>query len=157
MAIPLRVRGLLGLALLVLSPGCRTLPPAPPVDLTAPGWTLLRGQAEWHPPQHRPEIAGELILATNRSGDFLVQFSKIPFPIVTAQTTGNRWQIEFGAGEHAWAGAGPPPRRWLWFQLPPGLAQAPLAAPWQFETLPDGRWRIFNPRTGEALEGGFFP
>ena len=157
MEIPLHVRGLLALCLLVFGPGCGTVTPAPRVDLATAGWTLLRGQAEWQPPQHRPEIAGELLLATNRNGDFLVQFSKIPFPIVSAQTTSRRWQIEFGAREHAWAGSGTPPSRWLWFQLPRGLAQAPLAVPWRFENRPDGGWRIFNPRSGEALEGGFFP
>jgi hypothetical protein len=137
--------------------GCRTAPPLPPADLSAPGWRVRQGQAVWQPPGRRPELAGDLLLATNADGSVFVQLTKNPFPLVTAETAGGQWQIEYGAGEHVWRGRGRPPARFLWFQLPPALLDGKTAGAWRFENVTTNSWRLENPRTGETLEGGFFP
>ena len=85
---------------LVLCAGCRTTPPLPPADFSAPGWHVQQGQAVWKPSQSRPELAGDLLLATNVNGNFFLQFSKMPFPLATARVSGDRWQIEFGADKY---------------------------------------------------------
>jgi hypothetical protein len=153
----IRAVGVLGLGVLLVTAGCRTAPPLPKVDLSAPGWSLKRGQAVWKPAAARPEIAGELLLATHRDGDCFVQFSKIPFSIVTAQVSAGRWRIEFGNQERTAAGRGPAPGRLGWFQLAPALAGHALPLPWVFESQVNGNWRLENGRTGEWLEGGFLP
>ena len=109
----------------------------------------------WKPPGGRAEIAGDLLLATNRENDVFVQFSKVPFPIATARSTGGQWQIEFGANERSWAGRGPPPDRLIWFELPRALAGA-KGPRWRFTSSPDGHWRLEGAH-GEFLEGAFFP
>ncbi len=96
-------------------------------------------------------------MATNTNGNVLVQFSKPPFPLATAQVAGGRWQIEFGADEHRWSGTGQPPARFVWFQLPRALAGQGVARGWQFKPVATNTWRLENSRTGETLEGGFFP
>src|SRR6185437_11414160 len=57
---------------------CRTANPLPPADVSAPGWLVQQGQAIWHPPGHRPELAGDLLLATNVNGNFFIQLTKNP-------------------------------------------------------------------------------
>lgn len=137
--------------------GCRTPSPLPPADFAAPGWQVRQGQAVWQPTRARPELAGELLLATRQNGDFFVQFSKTPFALATAQVMNGRWQIEFGNGERRWGGRGKPPGRFAWFQLPRALATASWDQPWRFTQSSSGSWRLENPRTGETLEGGFLP
>ncbi len=136
---------------------CRTTCRLPPADFSAPGWRVQQGQAVWQPAINRPELAGDLLLATNADGDYFVQFSKNPFTLVTAQISGDRWQIEFGADEHAWRGRGAPPDHFLWFQLPRALLAGNVSPNWQFERVTTNAWRLANPRTGETLEGTFFP
>lgn len=139
---------------------CRTLNPPPPADLSAPGWHSLPGQAVWKPAADRPELTGDLLLATNVNGDFFVQFTKSPFPLVTAESIGGQWQIEFGADEHVWRGRGRPPSRFAWFQLPVALLDGKTGGHWSFESGTAGSagsWRLENRQTGESLEGGFFP
>lgn len=143
--------------LLMICAGCRTAPPLPPADFSAPGWHVRQGQAVWLPSQNGSELAGDLLLATNANGDFFVQFSKMPFPLATAQTSGDQWQIEFGADKYSWHGRGTPPERFGWFQLPRALAGAKMAGSWNFEKPAADSWRLENPRTGEVLEGEFFP
>src|SRR6476620_10614627 len=89
---------------LVLCVSCRSLPPLPPADLSAPGWRMQQGQALWKPTKSRPELAGELLLATNANGDFFVQLSKTPFTLATAQRIGDQWQIEFGSDDYRRSG-----------------------------------------------------
>jgi hypothetical protein len=141
----------------VLAAGCRTAPPLPPADFSAPGWRVQQGQAVWKSSSSRPELAGDLLLATNANGNFFVQFSKVPFPLATAQISGGQWRIEFGADEFAWQGRGAPPDRFAWFQLPRALLGAPAGGHWIFTHPAPSSWRLENPRTGETLEGGFFP
>jgi hypothetical protein len=152
--------GLLGALLLLalaLCVSCRTAPPLPPADLSAPGWRVQQGQALWKPTKDRPRLAGDLLLATNTDGSYFVQLTKTPFTLVTAESFAGRWQIEFGAGEHSWRGTGIPPERFAWFQLPRALLDGKTAGPWSFENVGANSWRLENPKTGETLEGGFFP
>jgi len=154
----MKLRGaFLSLLIAVLAAGCRTAPPLPPADFSAPGWRVQQGQAIWKPSSSRPELAGDLLLATNANGNFFVQFSKIPFPLVTAQTSGDQWQIEFGADRFSWHGRGSPPDRFAWFQLPRELLGPNLKGTWHFQNPMTNSWRLENPRTGETLEGEFFP
>jgi hypothetical protein len=148
---------LLALLIAVFVAGCRTAPPLPPADFSAPGWRVRQGQAIWKPSSSRPELAGDLLFATNTNGDFFVQFSKMPFSLATAQTSGEQWQIEFGADEYSWHGRGTPPNRFAWFQLPRALPGANPDGNWRFKNVTTNSWRLENPHTGETLEGEFFP
>jgi len=143
--------------LLLFCAGCRTAGPFPPADFSAPGWKVQSGQAVWHPPGNRPELAGDLLLATNVDGSCFIQFSKVPFPVVTARISGDQWRIEFGANEHTWQGAGVPPDHFAWFQLPRALLGANPPGTWHFASPAGQAWRLENPRTGESLEGAFSP
>ena len=136
---------------------CRTAKPLAPTDLSAPGWRVEQGQVVWQPPGHRAQLAGDLLFATNAAGDFFVQLTKNPFPLVTAQSLAGQWQIEFGANEHAWHGRGAPPERFGWFQLPPALLANKTTGNWRFKHLDTNTWRLENLSSGESLEGGFFP
>jgi hypothetical protein len=111
----------------------------------------------WKPSRSRPELAGDLLLATNANGGYVVQFSKTPFTLATAQVESGAWQINFGDGKFSWSGHGSPPKRFAWFQLPPAMAAMKPARPWKFTPRSDGSWRLENSHTGEALEGDFFP
>jgi hypothetical protein len=148
---------ILSALMLNLCAGCRTANPLPPADLSAPGWRVQQGQAVWKPSSSRPELAGDLLLATNVNGNFFVQFAKIPFPLVTAQVSGDQWQIEFGADKHSWHGRGTPPNYFGWFQLPRALLDPSLGDNWKFTHNETNSWRLQNSRTGETLEGEFFP
>lgn len=147
----------LAFVLAVFVVGCRTTPPLPSADFSVPGWHVQQGQAVWKPSQNRPELAGDLLFATNATGNFFVQFSKIPFPLATAQISDDQWQIEFGADRFSWQGHGTPPDRFVWFQLPRALLGASLNGNWQFKNVATNSWHLENPRTGETLEGEFFP
>jgi hypothetical protein len=134
--------------------GCSSAPLAP-ANLSVPGWTVQQGQAIWKPTASRPEIAGDLIMATNADGDCFIQFTKTPFTIATAQIAAGRWQLQFSNDQYSWRGNNPPPNRFVWFQLPPALLGAPIAANWQFQSTTNG-WQFTNSNTGETLEGAFF-
>jgi hypothetical protein len=116
---------------------------------------LPHGQAVWRPSKSRPELAGDLLLAVNSNGNYVIQFSKTPFTLASAQVAEGRWQIELA--RHFWRGQGVPPKRFVWFQLAPALDGAPARAPWHFASQPDHSWRLDNAGTGEFLEGQFFP
>jgi hypothetical protein len=135
---------------------CRTATALPPADFSAPGWRLRQGQAVWKPSKGRPELAGDLLLAVNTNGSLVIQFTKTPFALASAQVADGRWQMEFGAGQHCWGGHGAPPPRLVWFQLSRVLAGTPADAPWKFTGRPDNSWRLENAGTGEFLEGQFF-
>ena len=141
----------------LISTGCRTAPPLPAADFSAPGWRVQQGQAVWKPTRNRPELAGELLLATNVNGSVFVQFSKTPFPLATGQVAGESWHVEFGSGEHSWRGRGQPPTRFVWFELPRAMTGANLSRDWKFQRRTNAMWRLENPRTGESLIGAFDP
>ncbi len=139
---------------LLLCVSCRTATPLPPADFSAPGWRLRQGQAVWKPSKNRPELAGDLLLAANANGDYVIQFSKTPFTLASAQVADGRWQIALG--RHSWSGRGAPPARFVWFQLRSALAGRRTDAPWQWTRGPDNSWRLENAGAGEFLEGCFF-
>jgi hypothetical protein len=149
------------LAILILSAplltSCRTAGPMPIGDFSPPGWRVCQGQAARTPGHDRPELAGDLLLATNVNGNFFVQFTKDPFPLATAESMGGQWQIEFGASEHSGRGRGEPPARFVWFQLPRAPLDEKIARNWHFENVTANSWRLENRRAGETLKGGFFP
>jgi hypothetical protein len=145
------------LLLLVLGAGCRTAAPLPAADFSAPGWRVQQGQAVWKPTAGRPELAGDLLMATNVNGDLFIQFSKMPFPMATAQISGGRWSMEFGADKYTWHGRGAPPKRFAWFQLPRALLGAQPEANWRFAREENNTWRLASAQTGETLEGEFSP
>jgi hypothetical protein len=147
----------LALLIVVFIVGCRTTPPLPPADFSAPGWRVRQGQAVWKPSQDRPELAGDLLFATNINRNFFIQFSKAPFPLATAQIFGHQWWIEFGADKYSWHGSGSPPNRFVWFQLPRAFLGENLDGNWHFENVMTNSWRLENAHTGEILEGDFFP
>ena len=149
-ALPLLWLALVGAA-------CRSLPDLPPADLSAPGWRVQQGQAVWKPAKHRPELAGELLLAVHPRGDFLIQFTKTPFPLVAAQSAAGQWRIEFGRGDYVRRGRGAEPARFVWFQLPRFLAGARLDADWRGEGSAGEAWQLENRRTGETLAGYLSP
>jgi hypothetical protein len=136
--------------------GCRTAPSLPPADFSAPGWRIQQGQAIWKPSSNRSELAGDLLFATNVNGNFFVQFSKIPFPLASAQISGDQWQIEFGADKFSRSGHGTPPNRFAWFQLPRAFLGVNVDGNWKFTRVVNNSWHLENPRTGETLEGEFF-
>lgn len=158
MNLPRQIPGLVALALgSLLCASCRSIAPLPPADFSKPGWQLQQGQAVWKPLKNRPELAGDLLLATNVNGNYFIQFSKVPFTLATAERMNGCWQIQFGDGHHAWRGHGAPPRRFAWFKLPSVLAGQQPAPPWKFSRQAGDSWRLENERTGESLEGILFP
>jgi hypothetical protein len=126
------------------------------VDLAEPGWTVRRGEAVWRAKRNAPEIAGEILLATNRDGRTFVQFTKTPFPFVVARSTTNAWQIESPAQNRRYSGGGAPPARLIWLQLPRALADSALPEDWSWQSSSNS-WRLANLSNGESLEGYFAP
>jgi hypothetical protein len=152
-------RALIWLALLLclLPSGCRT-PNLPPVDITGPGWETRHGQAVWHPRPAAPELAGELMLATNRQGDFVLSFSKPPMDLVIARRSGPAWRIDFPPENRRFGGHGGATTRMLWLHLPEALAGRPLPGKLRFKSdRSGGGWRLENPGTGETIEGFLSP
>ncbi len=142
---------LLGLVLLA---ACQTTRPLPPVNLGAPGWTLRHGQAVWHVPQGKTEIAGEVLLATRADGEAYAQFTKAALPLVIAQSAPGRWEVTFPPQNKHYAGRGAPPQRLLWLYLPRAAAGGSLPKSWLWRSDARG-WKLENPATGEFLEGYF--
>jgi hypothetical protein len=135
--------------------GCQTAH-LPPANLSDPGWNTHHGQAIWRAKKDAPEIAGDLLVATNPDGRATVLFTKTPLPFVVAQSTTNAWQIEFVPVHKKYWAHGTPPARIIWFQLPKCLAGKSPATPWTWHTSGDG-WQLVNQKTGESLEGYLNP
>ena len=147
---PLVVGLVVGSSLLCLI-GCSRLVSLPEVDLDQPGWTVWEGQALWTPRSGRSALAGDLIVARNEDGDVLISFSKSPFPIFTAQTSGSEWRIDFIDKGRSYSGFGRPPKKFVWFQLPGLLEGGSLKKPWQVERTAENEWLLENPKTGEKI------
>jgi hypothetical protein len=144
------------LAGLALFCGCQTTTKSL-FTATGPGWNVQVGQALWRPGRGMPEIGGDLVFAHDSEGRRLLQFDKTPMSMVAAQTTSNRWLIQFPPREMSFSGHGPGPSRFLWLYLPSALAGEKLPSDMHFERKPDGGWRLENAHTGETLEGFLAP
>lgn len=131
--------------------GCATALPLPAPDMSA-DWKILQGQAVWKP-KPGDGIAGELLVATNSTGDFVVEFAKPPITIAHAQRSGPRWSVQFPAQQKSFGGQGRAPARIIWLHLPPALASRDNQ--WQVTTNSNG-WLMSN-RRGETLEGFLAP
>ncbi len=146
----------LGLVLLLLLAGCNTVPPLPAVDLTQPDWTVRQGQAVWKSGPKAPELAGDVLLATKPPNRTFVQFTKTPFPLLVAQTTGSTWEARIPMRNQRFSGRGRPPKRLIWLYLVKAIAGEPL--PRKFKWTRDGNnWRLENTARGEYIEGFFAP
>jgi hypothetical protein len=149
---------LLSASLLTLSlpfAGCQSARPLPPADLDAQGWEIKQGQAVWRPDRHKPELAGELLLGIRPNGDSFVQFTKTPFPLVTAKKTSISWEASFGPEGLRFSGNGPAPARIIWLRLDDILFRgAPPPRRWSLQ-LSGENWRLEHSSTGEILEGYF--
>jgi hypothetical protein len=146
--------GLGAVLLLWVATGCRSVAPLPPANLKEPGWTVRTGQAVWHLPQGGREIAGEVLVATRPDGRDVVQFTKSPFPLVTAQASADRWEVTFPPQNKHYSGRGAPPKRLLWLYLPRVLSgkPPPEGITWRMEA---NGWHLENRATGEFLDGYF--
>lgn len=153
-----KVRSLAGSVLILVS-ACRTVPTLAPFDLAAPGWTLREGQATWRSRTGAPEMTGELLVATHPDGAAFVQLTKNPLPILSAQTTTNRWQIQFHPQNRTCAGSGEPPQRIAWLHLARCVTGGAmlLSDDWRFQRIRGGVWRLANSDTGESIEGFLTP
>ena len=151
------LRALAELLVLMSLCACQTIGTISPIDLAEPGWRVRQGQAVWRVPGKGPELAGEMVLATNADGRCFLEFAKVPFPLVRARSGGARWEIEFPPQKLFFAGGGPPPRRLAWLQVCRGLAGKEVGAPWRFELRADGSWRLDNSRSKETVEGYLEP
>lgn len=135
---------------------CRTTP-LPSVNLQDPGWMVREGQAVWKRNKDAPEIAGEVLLATRADGRTFVQFTKTPFPMIMAQSTTNRWQVEIPMQNKRFSGPGSPPKRLIWLYLPRLLSGGSPPKGWSWNVSPENGWRLENARSGELLQGYFSP
>jgi hypothetical protein len=149
--------GLVLTSVILACAACRSMHGFPPVDLSSPGWRVQEGQALWKPTRNRPELAGELLVATNACGDFFLQFTKTPFTVATCQRIGDVWCINLGPSNYSRTGKGRPPERFAWFALENVLQRGKPSRPWQFDQTAPNEWRLTNSRTGESLQAYLTP
>jgi hypothetical protein len=146
-------RGIFSILVIAALSGCNTAPPLPKADISSSDWTVLQGEAVWKRDRSTPELAGELILATNVDGRAFVQFTKTPFPMVIAQSTSNIWEVQVPVQNKRYSGHGNPPKRLTWLYLPKLLAGDTPPRGWLWKTEEGGRWDLRKPKSGESLEG----
>src|SRR6266542_4241732 len=116
---------------------CRTVPHLAPANLSEPGWTIREGQAVWRPRIGAPELAGELLVAIQRNGETLLQFTKTPLPFVVARTTATHWQIQFVTGHREFSGFGQPPAQIGWLHLASCVAGTAPPPEWRWKKFAD--------------------
>lgn len=129
------------------------MPPLAPVNTALPGWALQHGQCVWQPNRSAPEIAGELVLATNPNGSTVLEFTKTPLPFVTVQTSNEVWQIEFVPQQRRFSGRGVPTERLMWVHLARALYGATPPMTLEFQMNNSQEWEIENRSTGERISG----
>jgi hypothetical protein len=138
------------LAIIAWVAACKTTPNA--VNLDETGWKILQGQAVWRAKEDAPELAGDLVLATNADGRTFVEFTKDPLPLVVAQTSATSWQIEFVPQNRSLSGRGKPPARLGWLYLPACMEGRPPPKHWHFQQTNYNRWRMEDADRGEFLD-----
>lgn len=148
--------GLLAALLASTGAGCHTWRP-PPIDLAAPGWNVLRGQAVWHPARRDVELAGDVLLAVDGARAALVQFTKGPAVIAEARTDGNHWLAGFPAMHRTYSGPGHAPTRLAWNQLLRVALHQELAPGWTWSGSLTQQWRLAHESSGEWIEGTRLP
>jgi hypothetical protein len=134
--------------------GCASSGPMAPLDLSAPGWQVKQGQAIWKPETKKPEITGDIVLATNPNGTSYVQFSKT-LPIVSAQTTSEGWAVEFPPENKHYSGRGNGPKKIVWLQLLKVIEGRELGEYWQLVHPSSDFVALENEESGERLEVHF--
>jgi len=144
------------LAVLLLCGGCRTATKSLFVASGA-DWHVQEGQALWRPRRGFPELAGDIVFATDSQGRCFLQFAKTPMSLVLGQTTRTQWLIQFPPRGWSFSGHGKPPTRFAWLYLPAALAGESLPKPMRLEHKLDGGWRLENTRSGETVEGFLGP
>lgn len=142
--------------LLFVLPGCHTWRPAP-VDLSEPGWSIVRGQAVWRLPRRDLELAGDLLLATAPDGRGYLHFTKGPILMVEARTEPGHWLARFAEPGRTYSGPGEPPARLGWNQLLGVALGQPPTGGWIWSGSLSHRWRLEHPASGEWLEGTRLP
>ncbi len=130
---------------------CVGIEPLPEVDLADPAWQVWTGQALWKPDAQRPSLAGDILAAKHLNGDVYVSFTKTPIPIFTAQTTGERWRIDFVERDRSYAGKGKPTARFIWFQLPGILAGEAAPPDWVLEAQAPDEILLTRPDSAESI------
>jgi hypothetical protein len=125
----------------------------PLMDFSTPDWTIREGQAVWKPKPADAGIAGDLLVAMSQDGRTVIQFTKTPLPIVTAQVRSNFWQFTVAAQQRTYRGSGPPPEGLLWLQLPDGLIGRHSSTNWYFARTKEDGWHFENLVTEESLDG----
>jgi len=144
------------LASLMFCGGCQTATKSL-FTVSGPGWHIQEGQALWRPRRGMPELAGDIVMASDSAGRCYIQFAKTPMSLVCAQTTPTNWLIQFPPAGMSFAGHGRPSKRFAWLYLHAALAGEPLPKSLHFETKPDGGWRLENRRSEETLDGFVAP
>lgn len=147
----------IGAAALALLLGCRTPSESALPAPVGADWHVQQGQAVWCPGRGRPELAGEVLVASASGDRWLAELTKTPMSLVVASRSAGRWTIQFPGAGRRYSGRGDPPTRFLWCYLRPALAGETLPGRLRFEQKPEGRWRLANPATGETLEGFLEP
>lgn len=139
--------------MILVGVGCATVGQLPAADISAPGWTVKRGQGIWKFGNDAPEIVGDLLVAARDNGELFAQFSKTPLTVATARYDGTNWELDLAMFQRRIDGRGKPTERFALFQLARQINGTDVPAPWDFSKEPDGRWELRNPRTGEYVEG----
>ena len=134
--------------------GCATSGPMAPLDMSAPGWDVRQGQAVWKPDSKKPEIAGDVVLATNPNGNSYVQFSKT-MPIVSAQRRPRGWEVEFPPENKRYSGGGDGPNRIVWLQLLKAIEGREVTGDWRLSHPSEKFIALENEESGERLEVQF--
>ncbi|HVM47155.1 MAG TPA: hypothetical protein VMU04_03965 [Candidatus Acidoferrum sp.] len=150
-------RTVLWLAALALWTGCRTPKESDLFTTSGPGWRVQEGQALWRPRRSMPELAGDVVMASNSDGRCVVQFTKTPLSVLLAQTSRTNWLIEFPPQHLGFMGRGEPSKRFAWLHLYAALQGDTLPRGYEFHRKPDGGWRLENKGSGESVEGFLGP
>jgi hypothetical protein len=143
------VASLLGV-LSALALGCQA-PRFGAIDLAQPDWKLRTGQAVWKPDRDKPEIVGDLLLATRANGEGYLQFSKA-LPIVTARLDPEGWEVEFPPQQRRYAARSAPPARIVWLGVLRHATGLPPASAWRLTESSAGEQLWERHSTGERLE-----
>jgi len=150
----------LALAMVALSlgaGGCLTYSNKTLFTTSGSGWQFSQGQAIWKAGEKRPELAVEFILAKDSSGRNNLQVTKTYLPVLLAQSTTNRWLIQFPSQKMSFSGHGEPPERFLWLYLSDALAGKTLPAKIAFTSQTNGGWKLANNKSGEWIQGYLSP